>query len=62
MVKKKACKKCKIFVKGNECPFCSSKDLSGNWKGRITILDKEKSEIAQHLKFTKNGEYALKVR
>ena len=62
MVKKKACRKCKIFVRGTECPICKSKDLTGNWKGRLSILDAEKSEIASHTGLKAKGDYAIKVR
>ena len=37
MVKRKACKNCKIFASGNECPLCHGKDLTTGWKGRIII-------------------------
>lgn len=59
---KKVCKKCKIFVTGNKCPVCSGNQFSENWKGRIFIIDAEKSEIAKHIGVTVKGEYAIKVR
>ena len=62
MVKKKACKNCKIFAKGNECPICKSTDLTTSWKGRIVILNAEKSEIAKKIGIKVNGEYAIKTR
>ena len=62
MVKKKACKKCKIFVKGGECPICKSGDLTTNWKGRLFIFDSNKSEIAQKLNIKIKGDYAIKTR
>ncbi len=62
MTKKKACKKCKIFVKGNSCPLCSSSDLTQSWKGRVVIEDVEKSEIAKKLGIKVKGEYAIKTR
>ena len=62
MVKKKACKNCKIFVKSNECPICKSTDLTTSWKGRIVILDVNKSEIAKKIGIKINGEYAIKTR
>ena len=62
MVKKKACKNCKIFVKGNECPLCKSSDLTTSWKGRIVIFDTEKSDIAKKLNIKVKGEYAIKTR
>lgn len=62
MVKKKACKNCKIFVKGSECPLCKSSDLTTSWKGRIIIFDTEKSEIAKKMGVKVKGEYAIKTK
>jgi len=59
---RKVCKKCKIFVTGQECPVCKGKEFSENWKGRLYILDANKSEIAQKIGITVKGEYAIKVR
>ena len=61
MSKKKACKSCKSFVEGNTCPLCKSTQFVTNWKGRIFILDAEKSEIAKRIEIKQNGEYAIKV-
>ena len=61
-MKKKACKKCKIFVTGNKCPLCEGDQFSDNWQGRIFILDANKSEIAKQIKIDVKGEYAIKVR
>ncbi len=58
---KRVCKTCKIFVKGQECPLCHGKNFVTSWKGRIAILDKDKSEIAQKLNIKENGEYAIKT-
>lgn len=62
MAKKKVCKKCKLFVKGNECPNCHGTDFYTTWKGRIIILDPAKSEIAKKMGVDKVGEYAIRVR
>lgn len=62
MVKKKACKRCKIFVDGNECPLCQGSQFTINWQGRISIINKDKSFIAGKIGVEKNGEYAIKVR
>jgi len=62
MVKKKVCKNCRIFVKGNECPLCKSTDMTTSWKGRLIIVDPNKSEIAKKLNITVKGEYAIKTR
>lgn len=59
---KKVCKKCKLFVSGNECPICQGHEFSDNWKGKVIILDAEKSEIAKRLNIKSKGEYAIKVR
>ena len=62
MVKKKVCKKCKLFVEGNECPNCKSNQFSTNWQGKIYIIDPVKSDIARILGITAKGEYALKIK
>ena len=61
-MKKKACIRCKIIVKENECPLCKGTDFTTSWKGRIIIEDAEKSEIAQKLNIKQKGEYAIKTR
>lgn len=62
MVKKKACKNCRVFAKTNECPICKGKDLTTGWKGRIVIENSEKSEIAKKMNIKINGDYALKTK
>jgi len=63
MVKSKACKICRtIFVDGSICPECGSNQNTDNYKGKILVLDAQKSEIAKNLKLEKNGEFAIKVR
>jgi DNA-directed RNA polymerase subunit E" len=61
-MKKKVCKRCKIFVEGNECPICKSNQFSNNWQGRLYIVDPSKSMIAQKIEIKAKGEYAIKVR
>lgn len=58
----KVCKRCRIFVDGNECPICHSASFADSWKGRISVTDFEKSEVAKKAGLTKNGMYALKTR
>lgn len=60
-MKKKACRKCRIFVDGNQCPICKGAQFVTNWKGRIYILDVNKSEIAKKIGVSVKGEYTLKV-
>jgi DNA-directed RNA polymerase subunit E" len=62
MSKKKACKKCKLFVEGNQCPLCKTEVFSNVWQGRLLILDPKKSVIAQNMEIESKGEYAIKVR
>ena len=61
-MKKKVCKKCKLFVEEYSCPICKTNQFSTNWQGRLIILDAEKSVIANKLNTKKEGEYAIKVR
>ena len=61
-MKKKACKSCKIFVDGSECPVCKGNQFSNNWQGRLSILDANKSVIAKKIGITVKGEYAIKIR
>jgi len=60
-MKKKACKSCKIFVEGDECPVCKGSQFVTNWKGRLYIIDANKSEIAKKIGAKVKGEYAIKV-
>ena len=61
-MKKKVCKKCKIFVEGNSCPICKGNQFSTNWQGRINIIDANKSEIAKKVGLEVKGEYCVKCR
>jgi len=60
MTTEKACKNCKFIYVGEKCPNCSSQEYSEEIKGRVIILDTEKSEIAKNLKINKPGSYAIK--
>ena len=62
MVKKKACKKCKLFVAGDVCPGCGSSNFSTNWHGILYVNDPAKSMIAEKVGAKVKGEYAIKVR
>jgi DNA-directed RNA polymerase subunit E" len=61
MAKEKACKNCKRIYEGSECPNCGKKDVSENFKGKVEIINSEKSELAKQLKLTKKGLYAIRV-
>ena len=62
MSKKKACKRCKLFVDGDVCPNCQGTSFSTSWQGRLYIQDAEHSQIAQQIGVKMKGEYAIKVR
>ena len=63
MSKPKACKICnKIYEEGNKCPKCGSKESTDSFKGRIVVIDPEKSEIAQKLNIKGKGNFAIKTR
>jgi len=58
----KICRECKmIYESGNECPNCSSKESSENFKGHVIVFDAEQSEIAKNIGVTKKGNYAIKI-
>ncbi len=61
MSKKKACKRCKYFFEGEECPLCKSTQSVTNWKGRIFVVDAKNSAIAKKIGVETDGEYAIKV-
>ncbi|MFH1585607.1 MAG: transcription elongation factor subunit Spt4 [archaeon] len=63
MAKAKACKVCnKIYEEGSKCPRCDSKESTDSFKGKIVVIDHEKSEIAKKLNIKGKGEFAIKTR
>jgi len=61
MAKEKACKNCKRIYEGNECPVCNKKETSDSFKGKVEIVNPEKSTLAKELKINKEGIYAIKL-
>lgn len=61
-MKRKVCKKCKVFVEGNECPLCKGDQFITNWQGRINVVDADKSYVAKRTGIAAKGEYAIKVK
>lgn len=58
----KACRLCKAVVEeGGKCPLCGSEELTESFKGKVTILNPEKSEIAKNIGQTKKGKFAIKL-
>ena len=62
MSKQKACKKCQTIYEGDKCPNCGSAEFVDNFKGRIIVLNPEKSEVAQKINMKKQGTYAIRIR
>ena len=57
----RACKSCKFIFEGHRCPNCGSEEHVDSFKGKLIVIDPEKSEIAKNLKITKKGVYAFKL-
>jgi len=62
MAKKKACRMCNTIFEGDKCPKCDSREFTEGFKGRIVILNPEKSEIAKKLNLKEKGNFAIKTR
>ncbi|MEK6820665.1 MAG: transcription elongation factor subunit Spt4 [Nanoarchaeota archaeon] len=62
MTKEKVCRNCDLIYEGDKCPGCGSQEYSEEVKGRVVILDPEKSEIGKKIKITKKGSYAIKSK
>ncbi|MEM3405980.1 MAG: transcription elongation factor subunit Spt4 [Candidatus Pacearchaeota archaeon] len=61
MAKEKACKVCKTIYEEERCPNCNNQEYSEDFKGKMIILNPEKSEVAKNLKITKRGNYTIKI-
>jgi len=62
MTKQKACKICNTIHENEKCPKCDSKESTESFKGRIIVINPEKSEIAQKLNMKNKGNFAIKTR
>jgi len=63
MPKQKACKICNtIYETGDKCPKCDAKESTDSFKGRIVVLNPEKSEIAKKINIKSKGNFAIKTR
>lgn len=59
---KKVCRKCRALFEGSQCPICKGEQFGEGWKGRIIVIDVNKSDIAKKAGYTTKGEYAIKVK
>jgi DNA-directed RNA polymerase subunit E" len=58
----KACKHCKALIEsGSTCPQCGSTEISEHFKGKVSIINPEQSELAKNLKIHKKGVFAIKL-
>jgi len=63
MVKQKACRICNtIYDSAEKCPQCGSKESTDSFKGRVVVMNPEKSEIAKKLNIKEKGNFAIKTR
>lgn len=60
-MKQRACKLCNNIHNEDKCPLCESKESTEAFKGRIEIIDPEKSEIAKKLNLSRKGNFAIKT-
>ena len=70
---KKACRKCRKIIeeteinsKGKEeslkvCPVCGSTSFTTFWKGRVLVINPEKSEVGRAMHVKVPGSYALRL-
>ncbi len=61
-MKKKLCKRDKLFFTEEVCPRCHAADLATSFQGKINVVDASKSAVAKKAGFHENGEYAIKCR
>jgi DNA-directed RNA polymerase subunit E" len=59
--KERACRICRTIYEGDKCPNCNHQEYSEDFKGKVMILDSEKSELAKNMKVAKKGTYAIKL-
>ena len=62
MAKSKACRLCSRIFEGEKCPACGPKESTESFKGRVVILNPEKSEIANKLNIKVKVNFAVKTR
>ena len=61
-MKQKACKVCSNIYEGDKCPKCGSKEHTESFKGRISVINPEKSDIAKKMNIKDKGNFAIKTR
>lgn len=62
MAAEKACKACRAVFTGAKCPKCGSTESVDSFKGKVSIIKVEQSEIAKNLGLKENGNFAVRLR
>jgi RNA polymerase subunit RPABC4/transcription elongation factor Spt4 len=62
MAKEKACTNCKRIYEPNKSPSCGHTQSSDSFKGKIFIFNAKESEMANNMKITKEGQFAIKTK
>jgi len=58
---RKVCKNCDLIYEGDKCPNCGSQEYTEEVKGRLAIINPEKSQVAKKINKDKEGTYAIKA-
>lgn len=58
----KACRACRTIFEGKECPACGSKETIEGFKGKISVLNADQSELASKLGLKKAGVFAIRFK
>lgn len=61
MAEQRACKHCKTLFEGSKCTKCGSSEFTTSFKGKISVISPENSEIAKNLKIGTKGSYAVRT-
>ena len=51
-----------MVYEGSSCPNCQSTDSADSFKGKITVIDPENSEIAKNIGIKGKGVFAVRLR
>ena len=62
MAKEKACKNCRMIYEGSKCPNCAGTEGVDTFKGKVTVVNPENSEIAKNLSLKTKGMFAVRLR
>jgi len=62
VAKEKACRQCKTIYEGANCPRCKSAEFLDSFKGKISVLNPEESDIAKNLGLKEKGIYAIRLK